>query len=134
MLSGACNCGAVAFDIDADVSDVYVCHCSICRKWTGSNGVAVIVIANDTLTWRRGRDQVRSWSKPGADWHSAFCGTCGSALPVANDDERMAVPAGLLDDPQGRLSVAAHIWVGSKAGWDEIGDDGRQFTCAFGQD
>jgi len=27
--------------------------------------------------------------------------------------------------------VAHHIWVGSKAGWDEIGDGGRRHLEAF---
>lgn len=133
MLKGECNCGAVAFEIDADVKDIYMCHCSICRKWTGNNGVAVIVVTNESLTWRRGEDQIGHWHKPSADWHSAFCKVCGSALPVANDAARMAVPVGLLDDTKTDLHVAAHIWVASKAGWDEIGDDGQQYECAFGQ-
>lgn len=134
MLSGECNCGAVAFEINAEVKDVYVCHCSICRKWSGNNGVAVIVVTNNALRWKRGRDQIRTWSKPGADWQSSFCSTCGSALPVANDDQQVAVPAGLLDDAEGNLSVAAHIWVGSKANWDEIGDKGRKYERAYGQE
>ncbi|MEL7541779.1 MAG: GFA family protein [Pseudomonadota bacterium] len=134
MLSGECNCGSVAFEINADVKDVYVCHCSICRKWTGNNGVAVVVVANSTLRWRRGKDQIRTWTKPRADWQSSFCSICGSALPVSNDDERVAVPAGLLDDADSNLSVAAHIWVGSKASWDEIGTDGHKYECAFGQE
>lgn len=134
MLSGECNCGAVAFEISADEKDVYICHCSVCRKWTGNNGVAVIIVANNCLRWLRGEDQIRVWFKPRADWQSSFCGTCGSALPVANDDEQVAIPVGLLDDAEGKLSVAAHIWVGSKAKWDNIGDDGRQYECAFGQD
>ena len=49
MARGECNCGAVAFEIDADISDVFVCHCSICRKFTGSNGIAVVVIDNNAF-------------------------------------------------------------------------------------
>jgi hypothetical protein len=29
MAEGACNCGAVKFEINADLSDVCLCHCSI---------------------------------------------------------------------------------------------------------
>jgi hypothetical protein len=46
----------------------------------------------------------------------------------------MFVPAGLLDDPGGTLEVLHHIWVGSKAGWDVIGDDGKQHPEAFRTD
>ncbi len=132
MVYGECNCGVVAFEITTDIKDVYVCHCSICRKYTGAAGVAVVIAHNDAFRWRRGEDQIATWKKPDADWLSAFCRTCGSALPGANDEERMFVPAGLITEGGERLRVAHHIWVGSKAAWDEIGDDGKQDMEAFG--
>tara|TARA_R110002051_G_scaffold21431_1_gene56940 strand:- start:1735 stop:1875 length:141 start_codon:yes stop_codon:yes gene_type:complete len=46
----------------------------------------------------------------------------------------MFVPAGLLEDSEGKLRVAAHIWVGSKASWDVIGGDGHQYQRAFGDE
>ena len=131
MAHGQCNCGAVAFEVDADLSDVFVCHCSICRRATGANGIAVVVIANEAFRWLRGQDQIVAWTKPGHDWHCWFCRTCGSPLPGANDPARMFVPAGLIDQGGESLRVAHHIWVGSKAVWDEIGDTGKQHREAF---
>ena len=130
MLEGACNCRAVAFRVDIAVHDVYVCHCSICRRYSGANGVAVVVVPNAAFSWLRGAENRRFWDKPDADWQSHFCGTCGSALPGPNDPERMFIPAGLLESEG--LAVAHHIWVESKAAWDKIGDDGKQHPCAFG--
>ncbi|MDH3906377.1 MAG: hypothetical protein OEV16_12075 [Gammaproteobacteria bacterium] len=46
MANGACNRGAVALEIGRDLSGVIVCHCSICRRATGSNGIAVVVVDN----------------------------------------------------------------------------------------
>ena len=40
----------------------------------------------------------------------------------------MFVPAGSITHGGDALSVAHHGWVGSKAGWDEIGDAGKQHT------
>ncbi len=131
MARGECNCGAVAFEIDADLSSVFVCHCSICRRSTGSNGIAVVVIDNDAFRWTRGEEQVATWKKPNADWQTWFCRICGSRLPGANDESRMFVPAGLISDGGDALRVLHHIWVGSKAGWDEIGDQGKQHPRAF---
>jgi hypothetical protein len=122
----------VAFEIGADLSDVYVCHCSICRRYTGANGIAVLVIDNSAFRWLRGEDQIATWKKPDADWQSWFCRVCGSPLPGANDAARMFVPAGLLTEGGENLKVAHHIWVGSKAVWDEIGDSGKQHHGAFG--
>ncbi|WP_439546356.1 GFA family protein [Sandarakinorhabdus sp.] len=131
MAQGNCNCGAVAFEIAAPPSDVFVCHCSICRRYTGTNGIAVVICEKSAFRWLSGEDHITHWQKPDADWHSWFCQTCGSALPGENDAARMFIPAGLLTDNAGALMVAHHIWVGSKADWDEIGDSGRQHPGAF---
>jgi hypothetical protein len=131
MARGECNCGAVAFEIDAELSDVFVCHCSICRRATGSNGIAVVVIDNGAFRWLRGEDQIATWKKPDADWQTWFCSICGSPLPGANDESRMFVPAGLITEGGDALRVVHHVWVDSKAAWDEIGDSGRQHPRAF---
>lgn len=131
MLEGQCNCGAVRFALDCEVRSVFKCHCSICRRWTGSSGVAVVVVPTADFGWIRGEDQVATWTKPDADWQSCFCKTCGSALPGANDSKRMFVPVGLLEH-SANLRVAHHIWVDSKAHWDVIGDDGKQHPRGFG--
>ena len=131
MALGECNCGAVAFEIDAGLSDVIVCHCSICRRSTGSNGIAVVVIDNRAFRWLRGQDQIASWKKPNADWQRWFCRVCGSPLPGANDASRTFVPAGLISHGGEELRIAHHIWVGSKAIWDELGDTGKQHREAF---
>ena len=131
MVFGECNCGAVTFEINADLSDVYVCHCSICRRSTGSNGIAVVVIENQAFRWRSGEDQIATWKKPDADWQTWFCRNCGSPVPGINDDARMFVPAGSLSQGGESLTVKHHIWVDSKAVWDEIGDSGQQHPEAF---
>ncbi len=66
------------------------------------------------------------WAKPDTHWETWFCKTCGSRVPGRNDASRMFVPAGTLSDADNELTVIHHIWVGSKASWDEIGDFGKQ--------
>jgi hypothetical protein len=131
MARGQCNCGAVAFEIDAELSDVFMCHCSICRRATGSSAIAVVLVENKAFRWLQGEDQVATWKKPGADWQCWFCRVCGSPLPGANDKSRTFIPAGLLSSGGEHLKVAHHIWVGSKAVWDEIADAGKQHPEAF---
>ena len=131
MAAGACNCGAVSFEIMAKLSDVYVCHCSICRRTTGSNGIAVVVVDNDQFAWTGGEDSIKCWTKPGTDRKSWFCRNCGSPLPGINDETRMFVPAGLISEGAEDLRVAHHIYVESRAPWDEIGDSGKQHPEAF---
>ncbi|MEO1041233.1 MAG: GFA family protein [Pseudomonadota bacterium] len=133
MAKGQCNCGAVSFSVQEKLTDVYMCHCSICRRWSGHSGMAVVVVPNEAFQWTSGEACISQWKKPDADWMSYFCRVCGSALPGSNDPDRMFVPAGLLTEGTENLRVAHHIWVGSKAPWDTICDDGRQHQEAFGQ-
>ena len=131
MALGECNCGAVAFEIRAELSQNFICHCSICRRCTGSNGIAVVLIENDAFRWMRGEEKIATWRKPDADWQTWFCQDCGSPVPGANDESRMFVPAGLIFEGGEKLKVAHHVWVDSKAAWDAIGDAGRQHAEAF---
>jgi hypothetical protein len=43
----------------------------------------------------------------------------------------MFVPAGSLTEGGDALRVTHHVWVGSKAVWDEIGDAGKQHAEQF---
>lgn len=131
MASGACNCGAVCFKIKADLSEVFICHCSICRRATGSNGIAVLVVESESFEWTGGKEFISSWKKPGADWEMSFCRRCGSPLPGPNDEGRTFVPAGLISDGDEKLKIAHHIWVDSRASWDELGNSGRRHPKAF---
>lgn len=131
MAQGECNCGAVQFEIDDPLADVFVCHCSICRRSTGSNGIAVVIVPNDRFRWIRGREYVATWRKPGADWETWFCSICGAPVPGQNDPATIFAPAGSITHGGEALRVAHHVWVGSKAVWDEIGDTGKQHLEGF---
>ena len=131
MIKGQCNCGSVQFEIDTAPSGVFICHCSICRRHTGTNGNAVVVTGNEHFHWVQGEENIATWRKPGHDWQIWFCRTCGSQVPGHDSDSTMFVPAGLIGEGDAGLKVIHHIWVDSKAGWDEIGDGGKRHTGAF---
>lgn len=132
-VKGNCNCGAVRFEIDTAVSEVIICHCSICRRFTGSSGIAVVLVNRGPFRWLSGEENISTWKKPNSEWQSWFCQICGSAVPGLNDSKRIFVPAGSIADEAGELRVAHHIFVDSKASWDVIGDDGKQHPDAFGR-
>lgn len=132
MIRGQCNCGGVAFEADRLLTEVIVCHCSICRRATGANGIAVVLAANVDFRWLRGEDRITTWKKPGSDWQMSFCPACGSPLPGGNDEQRVFIPAALISEGGDDLVIAHHIWVDSKAAWDAIGDAGLRHPEAFG--
>ena len=131
MASGECNCGAVRFEAEGDPWGVFVCHCSICRRSTGSSGIAVVLVPKDSFRWLAGEQHIATWRKPDTDWQTWFCSICGSPVPGENDPTRMFIPAGSITEGGEALRVLHHIWVGSKAAWDEIGDAGKQHIEAF---
>jgi hypothetical protein len=132
-ISGTCLCGAVAFQIEGKFGPAGQCHCSKCRKVSGTDGNAVFYTAASSFRWLRGEDAIRRFPVPGGNgWASRFCGTCGSPAPHANQDGKIYfVPAGLLDDDPGFRGYAAHIFVGSKAPWVCITDDAPQYEAGF---
>jgi len=133
IINGECNCGAVSFEISSPVEDVFICHCSICRRNTGGLGIAVTIVPTESLKWITGKTKINSWSKPNHDWQTCFCNICGSPVPGKNDDNNLYVPVSLLNNGMEQLMVKHHIFVGSKANWEEIGDAGIQHIGAYKQ-
>lgn len=131
---GSCNCGGVKFEVATAPKDVYVCHCSICRKATGSGGIAVILTSKQEMLWLEGETLIETWKKPDHDWLSSFCKRCGSPLPANNDNDSFFVPVSLFDSGFEGLTVKHHLFVGSKANWEVIGDQGVQHLDNFDAD
>ena len=119
-IKGSCNCGLVQFQVNSKVKDVYICHCSICRKSTGSSGIAVTVVPNELFEWTSGQEHINTWLKPNHDWETSFCTTCGSPLPGKNDDSSTYIPVSLIDEGGESLKIKKHIFVDSKASWEVI--------------
>lgn len=129
--TGSCNCGGVQFEVTIPISDVFVCHCSICRKSTGSGGISVSIVSNEHFIWTKGTDLIQTWQKPNHEWLTSFCKKCGSSLPGKNDESATYIPVGLLDSGFEKLKVKHHLFVGSKGSWENIQDDGIQHKNNF---
>ena len=56
VLTGRCLCGARAYEIDGEIDGVWVCHCSLCRKASGSVGNAILIVPVSRFRWTRGKD------------------------------------------------------------------------------
>jgi len=121
--SGACLCGEVRFEIQGEFERFYLCHCEYCRKGTGSAHAANLFSSTATLKWLSGEERVSSFQLPATRHSRCFCSRCGSALPNREMEGRLlVVPAGSLDS-EVRIRPTAHIFVSSKASWDERLED-----------
>ena len=115
-LTGGCLCGAVAYEVEDDFGYALICHCSQCRRATGSAFKPFGGIEG-------GKVRVTA----GEDAHDVHCGTCGSLLwSVVRDGAFAHVTYGTLRDTPS-TAPGAHIFVGSKAPWYEIADGLPQF-------
>jgi hypothetical protein len=123
-LSGSCLCGSVRFEIEAPFEHFLYCHCSRCRKATGTAHAANIVVAPERFRWTAGEDQVARYDLPTArSFATAFCKHCGAPMPhPTRSRTRVIVPAGSLDDvTEARPSV--HAYWGSRTAWFEDDPD-----------
>lgn len=125
-MKGSCLCGACVFELKGRISAVGKCHCSKCRKVSGTGSNAVHWARPKNVEWISGEDRIKTYSTP-EGWSTSFCNACGSPLPaMAGDGSMWFVPAGLLDEDPG-VGIRGHIWVSSKPSWEIIGDDAPQF-------
>lgn len=116
QVAGSCLCGGVRFIVGGTFERFYLCHCSRCRKDTGSAHAANLFSSHGKLTWVAGEDLVNTYKHPETRHARSFCGVCGSALPVVSTDLLM-VPAGSLDTEMA-IVPDAHIFSASRAAWD----------------
>ena len=121
---GSCLCGAIAFRVEKDPILARSCHCGRCRKARATAHATNMLVSLDGVRFTRGESAVASFKVPDARFFTqAFCPTCGAKVPrFATDRGFVIVPMGALDDDPG-IRPSEHIWVGSKAPWDEIADE-----------
>jgi len=130
MQHGRCLCGDVEWTAEGPLERMTHCHCSRCRKAHGTP-FATYAFAPGAGFRLRGAENVTRYATSPA-FVRGFCGRCGSVLPSAALDGRLAVPIGSLTTDPGVRPVA-HVFVASKLPWYEI-TDGLPQHAAFEPD
>jgi hypothetical protein len=130
MLTGRCLCGRVEYEVADAFEYAMNCHCSQCRRATGSAFKPLAGIKREKLTVTRGADGTLRYGDEGG--HDLHCGTCGSLLhSLVREGRYVHVTMGTLIDAPA-IRPTRHIFVGSKAPWFEITDDLPQFEALPG--
>lgn len=126
-LAGKCYCGAVHYAVADEFRYALNCHCSNCRRTTGSAFKPFAGIERGKLTITAGADKLLIYGGQPEKAHDAHCPLCGSLLySLVRDGEWVHVTMGsLVDAPS--IRPTAHIFVGSKAPWFTITDDLPQY-------
>lgn len=127
-LKGSCLCGAVKYEVTGEPARFYHCHCTRCRKASGTGHASNLFLQPGKLAWISGEDQLRAFKVPEAKrFTNQFCTTCGSRMPrQAAGTDVVMIPAGSLDDDS-PIPPQARIFGGSRANWSCSGDQVPQF-------
>ena len=118
MITGACLCGANAFELDAGPGPVTACHCGQCRRYSGFHAASIDYDAKDMRWLRQGH--LTRFTHPGGSTR-VFCGMCGTKLWFEYADGGLSLEAGVMDAPTG-ARLAGHIFVADKGDFYDIAD------------
>jgi len=81
-VKGSCLCGAVKYEVTGEPKRFYDCHCSRCRKATGTGHASNLFLQPGALKWLSGEQEIRAFKVPEAKrFTNTFCATCASRLP-----------------------------------------------------
>ncbi|MCP4388004.1 MAG: GFA family protein [Gammaproteobacteria bacterium] len=119
-ITGSCLCQAVTYQFHGPEYVFQYCHCSRCRKFTGSAHASNLIIDPKNFEWLDGEDMVGRF-EPAEAKHFAtcFCRKCGSSLPwQSQSGTAMIIPAGTLDQDPG-IKPTQNIFWDSRAPWGE---------------
>jgi hypothetical protein len=110
----------VRYEISGHMGIFQYCHCSRCRKFTGSAFAANLLVSPDQFKWQSGEHLVGRYELPEAKhFATSFCKNCGSSLPwLSQSGKAVIVPAGTLDEDPG-IRPSQNIFTASGADWFE---------------
>jgi hypothetical protein len=120
IYTGSCQCGAVRVEVRGGIDSIIHCHCSCCRKASGSAYATNGFVRAEGFRIVQGAEQLRSYASA-TDRLRYFCGVCGSPIYSSNtvDPTRYRLRLGLLDSPISERPIA-HTFVSSRAEWDDL--------------
>ncbi len=105
--SGSCQCGAVRYSVNGAPLRVGLCHCSDCRKESGSAFVTFAIWPRHAFSHT---GEVREFNGRG------FCPECGSRL-FNLDEDSVEVRVGSLDMAPTDLEPTYEIWIKRRETW-----------------
>ena len=120
MHQGSCLCGTIQFEIDGSIDNVIHCHCSLCRKASGTAFATNGFVQTANLRIRHGESELSQFeSTPGRIRY--FCSNCGSPIFSTNsqDPKRVRIRLGVVDSEVTARPIS-HNFVSSKADWEDL--------------
>jgi hypothetical protein len=127
---GGCLCGAVRYYAGPLTGPFELCHCTRCRRVTGSAFAAGVRVGE--VRFIAGAETVRHVELPVREsppaYRHTFCGVCGSPVPDPQVSADQEIAAGGLE--QLPLTPDRHIFVEHMASWVRVDDSVPKLTKA----
>ncbi|MCY7354404.1 MAG: GFA family protein [Lysobacter sp.] len=73
--AGSCHCGKIAFEVEADITEVMDCNCSMCRR----RGSLLAFVPRDALTLKTPESDLQTYRFNKEQIQHHFCANCGIA-------------------------------------------------------
>jgi hypothetical protein len=126
-IGGSCLCGGVRFELLAEPESATHCHCSRCRKTSGTYGSVGGRVDRADFRLLAGEELLRVWQADAEAGPKVFCVRCGSTLFGGDwpDGPAIKVRFGALDGDPGSRPVR-RIHLASAAPWLPLPDDGLE--------
>lgn len=125
VLTGACVCGSVRYELTAPFEAASYCHCSRCQRRTGTGSSVNGRVAPGSFRILEGEDLIKGWDPGDGGAEKCFCSKCGSALFSRNarTKEVDGVRLGTVDGDPG-IRPQFRQFTAYAAVWDPLPDDG----------
>jgi hypothetical protein len=120
-VDGACACGAIRIEAEADPDKTQVCHCTDCQTATGTAFRVSIPVPGASLkVTGQPKIYIKTTADSGRPRVQAFCGQCGTPLysttPGDGVQASYTLRAGILRE-RGELAPRRQIWWRSAQPW-----------------
>ena len=127
IIRGGCFCDSVRFELKGSLQNARACHCSRCRKaFSGASSAYAALSPSSSLEWLSGEDNLTIY-ETGEGWGMGFCSKCGSTICGLHAGQVHGLALGCINGDPG-VEIEMHIFVDSKAPWDHIGGDAKQYA------
>ena len=126
-VTGACHCGFITIEGEADPEKVQVCHCTDCQTGTGSAFRVSVPIPGDAFKMTgEPTGYVKTTAESGRPRVQAFCPKCGSPIysttPGEGQQASYMVRVGILKE-RDQLVPKRQSWFRSARNWVTHMDD-----------
>jgi hypothetical protein len=121
-IKGGCLCGQVQYEVAGPFDAFHLCHCSQCRRSTGSAHASNIFTTPDRIRWMSGEALIKRYIPDDPNVISkSFCSHCGSLVPyVSVKSGKLIIPAGSLNESAGIVPDDNIFWR-DRADWYDAG-------------